>query len=586
MSTTEADKKKIHMCSQCNKEKDVSKTHNKAACCCSCIPQKYDYVEDVVCKEDDISENEMKIVNLGKNDNKILLVKQKGEIHALGTKCTHYGALLNTGALGDGKIRCPWHGACFNIKTGDIEDFPGLDSLPCYKVTIVEGGLVSVKAKVKDLEMNKRVKDMCEYNANNRKLALIVGGGPSAATFAESLRQEGFTGRIMLITKEKVLPYDRVKVSKALDFDVNKFCLRPQSFYNEHNIEIRLGLEATGLNTEKNLVTLKNSETLTYDYLFLCTGSKARLPDLPGVDLQNIFVLREYTDSQNVHKALHPDKHVVIYGLGFIGMEAASYCVNKCASVTIIGRHGMPLEKVFGTEIGSRIKEEFETKGVKFILGSNISKFISKEGSDNILGNVQLSDGKILEADICIVGIGNTLCTDWLKESGIQMKESGGIIVDKYLKTNTENVYAGGDIAYAPILGSDEICDNIGHYGLAHYHGKVAASNICNKEVALNSVPFFWTVLFGKSYRYAGYCTADEVIIYGSLEKLEFFAYHVKDNKVLAMSSVGADPVVADFANFLAEKKVLTKDDIKNNPFGWMRNKPKDVINRFQPLHT
>lgn len=190
------------------------------------------------------------------------------------------------------------------------------------------------------------------------------------------------------------------------------------------------------------------------------------------------------------------------------------------------------------------------------------------------------------------------------------------------MKTNIENVYAGGDIAYAPVLGSDHISATIGHYGLAHYHGKIAALNICNKETALYSVPFFWTTLFGKSYRYAGkhsiyflelkipiiknlcmciyiiyfnklrififlgYGKSDKVIIYGSLENLQYFAYYVKDGKIIAMSSVGADPVVADFANLLAEKQILTEDDIKNNPFGWMQNKTKNLINKFQLLHT
>lgn len=97
--------------------------------------EQHDYIEGVVCKQEDINENEMKMLPLGdNNEGKILLIKQKGELHAIGTKCTHYGALLHTGALGEGRVRCPWHGACFNIKTGDIEDYPGLDSLPCYKV--------------------------------------------------------------------------------------------------------------------------------------------------------------------------------------------------------------------------------------------------------------------------------------------------------------------------------------------------------------------------------------------------------------------------------------------------------------------
>lgn len=119
-----------------------------------------------------------------------------------------------------------------------------------------------------------------------------------------------------------------------------------------------------GLDTNQNIITLDNSETLKYDYLFLCTGCKARVPNLPGVNLENIFILRNYTDSHAVQQVLHPNKHLVIYGLGFIGMEAASYCIDKCASVTIVGRDNVPLDTIFGKEIGNRIREEFETKGI------------------------------------------------------------------------------------------------------------------------------------------------------------------------------------------------------------------------------
>lgn len=114
----------------------IYKVNSKLVCLIliSGSQEQNDYVESVVCKREDINENEMKLLPLGDNEGKILLIKQKGKLHAIGTKCTHYGALLHTGALGEGRVRCPWHGACFNIKTGDIEDYPGLDSLPCYKV--------------------------------------------------------------------------------------------------------------------------------------------------------------------------------------------------------------------------------------------------------------------------------------------------------------------------------------------------------------------------------------------------------------------------------------------------------------------
>lgn len=151
-----------------------------------------DYVEGVVCHKDDLAENQMKQFELG--DGKVLVVKQNGEFSALGTKCSHYGAPLAQGALGEGRVRCQWHGACFSLKTGDIEDFPGQDSIPCYQVTVTEEGQVKVRAKRTELASNKRTKKMVKRINGDSRTFVIIGGGPSGAICAESLRQEGFTG--------------------------------------------------------------------------------------------------------------------------------------------------------------------------------------------------------------------------------------------------------------------------------------------------------------------------------------------------------------------------------------------------------
>ncbi|KAL7287605.1 hypothetical protein TKK_0018252 [Trichogramma kaykai] len=543
------------------------------------------YVEDVVCKETDIQENEMKLLPLG-DDGKILLIKQKGELHAIGTKCTHYGALLHTGALGEGRVRCPWHGACFNIKTGDIEDFPGLDSLPCYQVS-VDKGLVKVKAKQSELLGNKRVKGMVRKNKCNSETIVIVGGGPAGATCAETLRQEGFEGRIILICKEGVFPYDRVKLSKAMDTDVQNILLRPQCFYEQNNIETVFDIEAVKLDSNKKTVYLTCNQEYKYSKIFLATGSQARRPDLPGVNLQNIFVLKDFKDSNGIHKLLKEDvtkkNHIVVLGTGFIGMEAAAYCADKCASVTVIGRDCVPFKSVFGEEIGMRIKKEFQNKGVKFIDNNCILKFIPREDDEKLVGKVQLKEDLSLKADIVILGIGSNLTTTWLKDSGLQMTDNCALIVDEYLKTNIDDVYAGGDIAYAPVYCAKTKAA-IGHYGLAHYHGKIAAMNMCGNQTPLQAVPFFWTTLFGKSYRYAGFGIPDKVKIVGSLEEMKFFAYYIKNCKVIAMSSVGRDPIVSDFANYLYEGKTLTEDEVEKDPIAWIRNKPKDL--QTMPIST
>jgi nitrite reductase/ring-hydroxylating ferredoxin subunit len=224
-----------------------------------------------VCQESEIKENELQTFDLG--DSKVLIVKQNGKISALGTKCSHYGAPLVTGALGDGRIRCPWHGACFDLASGDIEDFPGLDSIPCYNVRI-EKGQVFVRAKKSELNSGKRTKMMTKRDMNDKRVFVIVGGGPSGATCAENLRVKGFSGRIILITNETTLPYDRVKLSKVMDAD--PVLLRTQQFYDDNQIEIMTGINATSLNPNDREITIDNGDKIKYDKIYLATGSSAR----------------------------------------------------------------------------------------------------------------------------------------------------------------------------------------------------------------------------------------------------------------------------------------------------------------------
>jgi NADPH-dependent 2,4-dienoyl-CoA reductase/sulfur reductase-like enzyme len=327
------------------------------------------------------------------------------------------------------------------------------------KVTTAEG-LIKVRAKRTDLTANRREKLYYELKEENPETAVIIGGGPAGATCAESLRQEGFEGRIVMVCKETVLPYDRVKVSKVLDLDINKILLRSQCFYDKHNIETKLGVEALSLDTTKQMLTLSNCESLSYTSLFIATGSKPRKPDLQGVNLKNIFTIRNYTDAAALHDRLtcKEKQNVIILGSGFIGMEIAAYCADKNAKVTVIGYHCIPLSPIFGEEIGKYIKKQFEAKGklkkycfffhfnpyfiilklmhhffllgVTFIYLAAISKFIPKANNDEIVGQVELTDGTFLQADIVVLGIGSTLNTNWLNDSEIKRLEDCSIEVD------------------------------------------------------------------------------------------------------------------------------------------------------------
>ena len=528
---------------------------------------KEEFVEGVVCQEGDIGENEMKTFDLG--GSKVLIVKQKGKISALGTKCSHYGAPLSTGALGDGRIRCPWHGACFSLETGDIEDFPGQDSIPCYQVKI-EQGQVKVRAKKSDLQENKRTKMMAKRDVKDERTFVVIGGGPSGAICVETIRQNGFTGRVVLICKETSLPYDRVKVSKAMEAPPEKIQLRSQSFYDDNHIETMLGVEATDLNAANKEITLNNGYKIKYDKVYIATGSTPRKAPVPGADLKNVVTLRNVTDGNYVSGILTKDSHVVVLGVSFVGLEAAAYCVNKTAKVTVIGRDSVPLKPVFGEAVGARVMKFFEDQNVEFVMNSGIKACMGN--AEGVLESVELNDGTILKADICIMGVGSTLNTEFLKTSGLVLNKDGSINTNQHLESSINDVFIGGDIANSPVFSNDNKPAAIGHYPLAQYHGKIAALNMTGKAQELHVVPYFWTMVFGKSFRYCGYGKPAEVHIEGSLEEMKYVAFYMNQaGKVISVSSCQRDPIVSQFAEFLSQGRTLTKAEIQEDPFAWLQ---------------
>ncbi|XP_055854476.1 apoptosis-inducing factor 3 [Episyrphus balteatus] len=529
-----------------------------------------DIIEKVVCNESDIQENQMKQLNFDE-DSKILLIKQNGKLTAIGNKCSHYGAPLHTGSLGDGRVRCPWHGACFNTETGDIEDFPGLDSIPCYKVKVEKDGQVKVQAKKSALDKNKRIKDMVKRDENNDKTFIVVGGGPSAGVCVETLRQEGFTGRIVMICKENTQPYDRVKVSKTLDTDVSKMQFRNMDFYNEYSIELMLGVEATKLDANAKIVTCSNGYAIKFDKIYIATGSQAVKVPIPGYELENIFTVRDHADAVAINPLISKDLDVVCLGSSFIALEAAAALVKKVKSVTLIGRDNVPLKPSFGDEIGERVLQLFKDNNVNMIMNSGVKQILGTNGK---VSEVELIDGTKIPCGMCIMGVGSRCYTDFLKDSGIAINPNGSIDTDIHLKTNIDDIYVGGDIANAPVYTIGNERATIGHYQLAQYHGRIAAMNMAGKAEELQAVPYFWTMLFGKSFRYSGYGKAASIKIVGSVQDLKFVAFYLDEqNNVISTASCNRDPVVSQYADLVAMGKKLHKDDLEvEDPFAWTQS--------------
>lgn len=405
------------------------------------------------------------------------------------------------------------------------------------------------------------------------KAVVIIGGGPSGATCAETLRSEGFEGRITLVAREKYRPYDRIKVSKiGTVTDIEVLQVRSEEYYQNSNIEILKGVEATKVEPEARIVHLNNGDKLKYTSLYIATGSKPRVPEIPGINLKNVFTVRDFEDSVNILSALgsEKDKNVVVLGLSFIGLEIAASCNEKAKSMTVVGKDTQPLGLVFGNEIGGSLRKLFEEKGVKFHFETSISKC---NGQNGAIKSVELENGTTLPADILILGVGTTYYTDFLRDSGITLESNGAVSVNDKLETNIRNVFAGGDIAKAPVASSGNKSINIGHIGLAQYHGRVAALNILKKEAPLKTVPYFWTMLFGKSIRYAGNGRPASTLIDGDVSALKFVIFFFDESdKVIAVASCMRDPIVSQFAEYLHQGKTLYKKDLRDDCLAWIKN--------------
>uniref|UniRef100_A0A8C2I1W1 Apoptosis inducing factor mitochondria associated 3 n=1 Tax=Cyprinus carpio TaxID=7962 RepID=A0A8C2I1W1_CYPCA len=465
-----------------------------------------DYIEASVCHVKDIENGQMREVDLGAG--RALLIKEHGEFFAMGHKCPHYGAPLVKGVLSKGHVRCPWHGACFNITTGDIEDFPGLDSLPTFQVR-VEKEKVIIRANKQALQTQRRSKAMSKCSAvinssTGFSHILIIGSGPAGLVCAETLRQEGFTDRIVMCTMDKHLPYDRPKLSKVVSVDV-----------------------------KTRTVTFRDGFKMEYRKLFIATGSRPKPLSYKGKDVGNVFHLRTPEDANSI-ATLASSKNAVIVGTSFIGMEVAAALTDKAHSVSVIGIEAVPFRKALGEKVGKALMK---------------------------LKEVVLKSGKVLRADVCVIGIGESVpATAFLKQSGVHMDSKGFIPVNKTMQTNIDGVFAGGDMVTYPLALRSNKKVNIPHWQMAHVHGRVAALSMMGKASDTKTVPYFWTAMFGKSIRYAGYGDGfDDVVIQGDLDELKFVAFYTKSEEVVAVASVNYDPIVSRVAEVFGAGKTIRK---------------------------
>ncbi|CAG8473690.1 1080_t:CDS:10 [Acaulospora morrowiae] len=527
--------------------------------------------EYFVGKLEELEEKKVKEVTV-KDNLKVLLSKFDGQVYATSHKCTHYGVshywdyvlnyseckrtkVLNIGFPYQRRLFDPWHGACFNLTTGDIEDAPALDHLQKYKV-IMKGNDIYIETNESTLKAARRI-PKCSSGVSpfNDYVVVIIGGGAAGNAAAEKLREDGFEGRIVIISRETYLPIDRPKLSKGLGMQLEKIELRKKEFYNDMYITLKLGMSVTAVDSESKVVTISNNEKFKYDSLIIATGASPRSIPIPGIDLGGVLYLRTYDDHKRIENAVAGEekKNVVIIGSSFIGMEVAAICAKK-ANVSVIGMETVPFERILGLEVGRTIQKLHETNNVKFYMSASVKGIEPSSTDPTKVGAVIINDGVKIPADIIVVGAGVAPATEFLKDSrGFTLEKDGSIKVDENFKVvGLKDVYAIGDIARFPYHITGESL-RIEHWSFAVNTGRAVAELIAKKRlVPFKRIPYFWSAQYGKSLRYAGYASSyDDVIVHGSLEELKFAVYYSRGDKVLAVATLGKDPLASHCAELL-----------------------------------
>ena len=340
-----------------------------------------------------------------------------------------------------------------------------------------------------------------------------------------------------------------------MDATATEIALRGEDWFRDSMIEIKLNTTVERVYSEEKYVLTSSGEKVEYDQLLLATGSTPRQLERPGQDLEGVCTLRTPSQANYIFKQSQ-DKNVVIVGGSFIGMEVAGALVGTSKRVTVVDRNQVIFQSSFGKEVGSLIWKMHQDKGVEFVMEDTVDCF---KGTDGRVTSVVLSSGQELEADLVLVGAGATPNTQSVPSS---LLDSGGFIhVDEYMKSGLDSVWAAGDIVKFPLLSYNRELVNIGHWGLSMYLGKVAALNMMGRKTPAITVPFFWTVQYGKSVRFAGLlknCDSSRMEVG---EDGGFLATYSKDGVVQGVAALGRDPAPAYFSKLVREGISLNEDE-------------------------
>jgi apoptosis-inducing factor 3 len=462
-------------------------------------------------------------------DEAVLLARRGNEMFAIGATCSHYGGPLAEGLMVGDTVRCPWHHACFSLRTGEALAAPAFNPMPCWRVE-QRDGTVFVREKI---ETTGKGGNARPPSAKPERV-VIVGGGAAGFAAAEMLRREGFSGRLTLFSSDDAAPYDRPNCSKdylAGNAPEDWIPLRPLEFYKEQSIELELRTEVAAIDVRARRVTLADGRTVPFDRLLLATGAEPVRLDIPGADQPHVHVLRSLSDSRAIIAKAQTARRAVVLGASFIGLEvAASLCARKI-EVHVVAPDRRPLERVLGREFGDFIRAIHEQHGVVFHLEETATAIDA--------ANVKLKGGATLAADLVVVGIGVRPRLHLAERAGLKIDR--GVAVNEYLETSVPGIFAAGDIARWPDAHSGEHL-RIEHWVVAERHGQTAACNMLGRQQRFSDVPFFWSQHYDVPINYIGHAEKwDGLDIEGDIQARDCLVRYRRNGTVLAVASIFRD---------------------------------------------
>jgi NADPH-dependent 2,4-dienoyl-CoA reductase/sulfur reductase-like enzyme/nitrite reductase/ring-hydroxylating ferredoxin subunit len=453
----------------------------------------------------------------------VLVVRRGEEIFAIRAQCTHYGGPLAEGIVVEDTVRCPWHHACFSLRTGAPLRAPALHPVTLWRVER-DGDRVVVREKAEP---------PAPPAVSGPDPVVIVGAGGAGNCVAETLRREGFQGRVLLLAPEGEVPYDRPNLSKdylAGNAPEDWIPLHPRDFYDEHRIEL-VPDRATALDPAAKTVTLSDGSRLSYGALVLATGADpVRLP-IPGADLPHVRYLRSLADSRGIIEKAKESQRAVVVGASFIGLEVAASLKTRGLEVTVVGPEDRPLGRVLGPQLGDFIRSLHEEHGVVFRLG--------RKPAEIAAGEVRLDDGETLPADLVVIGVGVRPNVALAQEAGLEVEN--GVLVDELLRTSAPGVWAAGDIARWPDPWSGERI-RVEHWVVAERQGQTVARNLLGRAERFDAAPFFWSQHYDVAIAYVGHATKwDDIEVRGSINERNAIVTYRSGGRIAAMATIFRD---------------------------------------------